>query len=81
MTRTRNKKPKPIIQEGVTRGGPVSGERFIVKPNQRFHFVPTPNCPYYAGAYYTLTNQSYPTGEQVAVFSHNMERGKTCQRA
>lgn len=74
MTRKRCKRCKPHY--GVTRGGPTPGRRFIIKSNQRFHFVPIPNCPHYAGAYYTLTNQFYPTGERVAVFSHNMERIK-----
>ncbi len=68
---TRKHKP---IKSGVTRGGPVSGIRFEIKPDQCFHFIPTPACPFYAGSYYTLINNYYPTGEQVAVFSHNMER-------
>lgn len=65
---------------GVTVNGPISGKKFIIQPDKQHYFFATPTNPYYCGAYYTLVNRLTPLGEQIAIFSYNLERIKSCQK-
>lgn len=59
---------------GITVGGLVPGINFAIEPNKRHYFFAAPNNIFYCGSYYTIVNRSTPFGEQLAVYTHSLER-------